>query len=102
MTFSFFVLIPFQYSKMVGDDLFTDLNLSMFNLIPINVISDGASLVSFVAKSLQDYGTLQCWAENEIGKMEIPCLFNILPAGKYLHVLLVRKDSVYSKYRILI
>lgn len=29
----------------------------------------------------QDYGTLLCWGSNELGKQDVPCIFNILPAG---------------------
>ena len=36
----------------------------------------------FMARTQQDYGTLQCWAQNSVGKMEKPCLFHIVPAGK--------------------
>ena len=29
-----------------------------------------------------DYGTLMCWATNSIGRMERPCVFHVIPAGK--------------------
>ncbi|KAG7155220.1 Nephrin-like 23 [Homarus americanus] len=29
-----------------------------------------------------DYGTLLCWANNEIGPQKEPCVFHIVPAGK--------------------
>ena len=29
-----------------------------------------------------DYGTLMCWASNSIGRMEEPCVFHVIPAGK--------------------
>ena len=29
-----------------------------------------------------DYGTILCWAENELGVQEEPCTFHIIPAGK--------------------
>ncbi|CAB4061642.1 unnamed protein product [Lepeophtheirus salmonis] len=28
-----------------------------------------------------DYGKLYCWAQNKLGKMESPCIFQIIPAG---------------------
>lgn len=32
---------------------------------------------------LQDYGTLSCWASNEVGTQQHPCLFQVVLAGKY-------------------
>ncbi len=29
-----------------------------------------------------DYGTLLCWATNEVGTQRIPCTFTVFPAGK--------------------
>ncbi|KAK3851980.1 hypothetical protein Pcinc_041417 [Petrolisthes cinctipes] len=29
-----------------------------------------------------DYGTLLCWAVNDIGTQKVPCVFHIVPAGK--------------------
>lgn len=31
---------------------------------------------------LQDYGTLSCWASNEVGTQQHPCLFQVVLAGK--------------------
>lgn len=31
---------------------------------------------------LQDYGTLSCWAANEVGTQQHPCLFQVVLAGK--------------------
>ncbi|KAF2367275.1 CD80-like immunoglobulin C2-set [Trinorchestia longiramus] len=42
----------------------------------------GWSGVMFVARAQQDYGSLQCWAQNTVGKMEKPCLFHVVPAGR--------------------
>jgi len=30
----------------------------------------------------QDYGTLLCWATNEIGDQSEPCVYTIVPAGE--------------------
>ena len=30
-----------------------------------------------------DYGSLLCWAENEIGVQDIPCVFHIIPVGEF-------------------
>ncbi|KAK8382161.1 hypothetical protein O3P69_015253 [Scylla paramamosain] len=48
----------------------------------IFVTSDGGSVVHFVARTHQDYGTLQCWAQNTVGRMTQPCLFHVVPAGR--------------------
>jgi len=32
---------------------------------------------------LQDYGTLSCWASNEVGTQQHPCLFQVVLAGKF-------------------
>nr|XP_053630947.1 nephrin-like [Cherax quadricarinatus] len=44
--------------------------------------TDGGSVVQFVARTHQDYGTLQCWAQNVVGRMTEPCLFHVVPAGR--------------------
>ncbi|XP_042206012.1 nephrin-like [Homarus americanus] len=46
---------------------------------------DGGSVVQFVARTHQDYGTLQCWAQNTVGRMTQPCLFHVVPAGRPEH-----------------
>ncbi|XP_042872413.1 nephrin-like [Penaeus japonicus] len=43
---------------------------------------DGGSVVRFIARAHQDYGTLQCWAQNSVGRMTQPCLFHVVPAGR--------------------
>ncbi|XP_037072241.1 nephrin-like [Pollicipes pollicipes] len=39
------------------------------------------SRASYTPKTELDYGTLLCTAENDIGRMVKPCVFNIVPAG---------------------
>lgn len=29
-----------------------------------------------------DYGTLMCWASNEFGKQSVPCVYQVIAAGK--------------------
>ncbi|ROT68269.1 putative sidestep protein, partial [Penaeus vannamei] len=43
---------------------------------------EGGSVVKFIARAHQDYGTLQCWAQNSVGRMTQPCLFHVVPAGR--------------------
>jgi len=33
-------------------------------------------------KSEMDFGSILCWARNDIGRQEEPCIFHLLPAGK--------------------
>ncbi|XP_050301168.1 nephrin isoform X2 [Anthonomus grandis grandis] len=42
----------------------------------------GRSTAIFKPITEQDYGTLLCWARNEIGMQKEPCVFYITPAGK--------------------
>lgn len=37
----------------------------------------------YTPKNERDFGTLACWAKNSIGKQTEPCLFQVVPAGKY-------------------
>jgi len=43
--------------------------------------SNGWSSVLYTPRSEMDYGSLLCWAENNIGRQEEPCVFHIVPAG---------------------
>ncbi|XP_068209554.1 nephrin-like [Palaemon carinicauda] len=54
--------------RLPGDQVFTT--------------ADGRSIVRFLARAHKDYGTLQCWAENAVGRMTTPCLFHVVPAGR--------------------
>ena len=40
------------------------------------------SLLIYRPLNKQDYGTLTCEAQNEIGKQKIPCTYHLKPAGK--------------------
>lgn len=42
---------------------------------------------------LQDYGTLSCWAANEVGTQQHPCLFQVVLAGKL-------KQGMYPTYTL--
>ena len=47
-----------------------------------------------------DYGTLMCWATNSIGRMERPCVFHVIPAGKPdpVHNCTVRNQTYSTLY----
>ncbi|XP_042203585.1 nephrin-like [Homarus americanus] len=40
------------------------------------------SVITYTPMTALDYGTLLCWANNEIGPQKEPCVFHIVPAGK--------------------
>ncbi|XP_050043269.1 neural cell adhesion molecule 1-like [Dermacentor andersoni] len=39
------------------------------------------STARYAAHSTDDYGTLLCWARNEVGRQEQPCVFLVVPQG---------------------
>lgn len=41
-----------------------------------------SSIVSYTPMNELDYGTLLCWASNQIGHQQVPCVYHIIPAGK--------------------
>lgn len=40
-----------------------------------------SSIVSYTPMNELDYGTLLCWASNQIGHQQVPCVYHIIPAG---------------------
>ena len=38
------------------------------------------SKVDYIPRTMLDYGTLLCWAENNIGSQSQPCMFHLIPA----------------------
>ena len=44
-------------------------------------ISGPTSVVDYVPRTLQDYGTLLCWAENGVGRMKSPCRVELRPTS---------------------
>ena len=47
------------------------------------------SILNYTPVSDQDYGTLMCWGENEVGAQSEPCMFQIILAGE-----------IYDKYTV--
>ncbi|XP_065559909.1 nephrin-like [Artemia franciscana] len=65
----------FRWMFNSSDD---QLNLGEF----ATVSKDGStSILRYTPKSEYDYGAILCWAENEIGLQDEPCVFTIYPAG---------------------
>lgn len=44
--------------------------------------SGSRSVVSYLPKTDDDYGTLLCWGTNSVGIQRDPCAFAIVPAGE--------------------
>lgn len=44
--------------------------------------ADGSSVISYSPQSERDYGSLICWARNEIGEQREPCVYRIFLGGK--------------------
>ena len=42
-----------------------------------------SSIITYTPMTELDYGTLLCWAQNDIGEQNVPCVFHIVPAGKH-------------------
>nr|XP_022909798.1 nephrin-like [Onthophagus taurus] len=41
----------------------------------------GGGVLTYVPRTLADYGTLQCWATNTLGSQRTPCIYQIVRAG---------------------
>lgn len=46
-------------------------------------VSKMHSVATYQPKTELDYGTLLCWGKNEIGVQSKPCVFHVVPAGRY-------------------
>lgn len=59
------------------------------------------SIASYIPRSKMDYGTLSCWGRNSIGVQRQPCIFSIVPAGKYeIDKHSVMKRFIQNRYNI--
>ncbi|XP_017093812.1 protein turtle homolog B isoform X2 [Drosophila bipectinata] len=45
-------------------------------------VDRGRSIAHYTPQTENDYGTLLCWATNEIGDQSEPCVYTIVPAGE--------------------
>ena len=52
-------------------------------LVSREVSSDSglSSILEYTPRRDADFGQLQCWASNDIGKQKEPCVFNIVKEG---------------------
>ena len=44
------------------------------------------SIISYTPVTESDYGTLLCWGSNEQGTQIDPCVFHVVPAGKFFYL----------------
>lgn len=49
-------------------------------LVPTTT-SGRKSVVHYIPRSEQDYGTLSCWGKNRVGMQRAACIFVVVPAG---------------------
>ena len=56
------------------------------------------SVLHYSPSTQNDYGTVLCFANNEIGRQREPCQFHVIPAGMYIHTTYLRKKT-YSNSR---
>ncbi|KAK7068112.1 hypothetical protein SK128_027626 [Halocaridina rubra] len=45
------------------------------------VIGKGRSQASYIPRTHMDYGNLLCWANNEVGRQQKPCIFHVIHAS---------------------
>lgn len=45
-----------------------------------------SSTLTYSPTNEQDFGSLLCWAANDVGLMKDPCVMQIVPAGEYCTV----------------
>ncbi|XP_067127541.1 protein turtle homolog B-like [Centruroides vittatus] len=42
---------------------------------------EARNVATYIPKSDEEFGTIECWAKNSVGEQTIPCTYIILPAG---------------------
>lgn len=61
------------------------LNNTIESLELKDYFSDGRiSIVEYTPRAMLGYGVLFCSGENSIGKMKEPCVYRIVPVGKFI------------------
>lgn len=60
----------------------TSINIT-FSLCTGKYLVETVNDLNYTPKTERDYGTLACWGKNSIGKQSEPCLFQVVPAGKF-------------------
>ena len=63
--------------------------LQLYFLHSRYIVKGLESVVNYIPVTELDYGTLLCWAENDIGKQQVPCVFQILTAGLWRYIITI-------------
>lgn len=68
-------LVTFQWTFNNSGDL---------NEVPVTryTSSSTVSTLNYTPVSDMDYGTLACWGTNAVGQQKVPCIFQVVAAGK--------------------
>ena len=73
--------LKFHWSFFLNNSAASE-DMNNLNLLS-NYVSNGTrSVLTFSPTKHRDYGTVLCFANNEIGRQRKACVFNIVPAGK--------------------
>lgn len=68
---------------------------------PERYISNGtASVLRYTPVADLDYGTLSCWATNGVGQQYVPCLFQMVAAGKHSDLIICLEISYLYYIRL--
>lgn len=62
------------------------------------------SHLNYTPTTEMDYGSISCWATNELGKQHRPCTFQIVAAGEFFinrNMRIAVKRNVYGKQVVL-
>ncbi len=60
----------------------TSSGMSEYDRFTVNLTT---SIATYTPKTRYSYGLLLCSAENSIGKQAQPCVYTIVPAGKFIN-----------------
>lgn len=60
------------------------------------------SILRYTPVSDLDYGTLSCWAFNSIGQQLLPCVFQVVAAGKFCNTRLPSIFLIYISQNIIL
>lgn len=83
----FFILIQSVIARMEREVFFTTLRLQnrWDAFYEWRALFHFMFLITFMLLQ-QDFGTLSCWAINEIGEQSVSCLFQVVLAGEFYKV----------------
>ena len=58
------------------------------------------SVLTFSPITQRDYGTVSCFANNEVGRQRNPCQFHIIPAGKHNKIRSSLHNIILNAFRV--